>query len=80
MTGRIDSGGACTTTIMVGFTFMMAVHTVLIITLRKTSEDITTSAIVDISNSIIAIILTRGTSIRAIPDNPQDMKNGGIET
>ena len=65
---------------MAGFTFMVAVDTVFIITLRKTSGDITTSATANITNSIIAIILTRGTNIRDTPGTPQDRKNGGNET
>lgn len=55
-------------------------RTVLVITLRKRSEDITTSATANITNSIIAIILTNGTNIRGIPSNPQDGKIGGNET
>jgi hypothetical protein len=48
---------------------------------------ITTSATINITNSIIAIILTNGTHIRGIPrdpqdkkSGPQDRKNGGIKT
>ena len=80
MTGRIDSAGACTTTIMAGFTFMRAVRTVFIITLPKTSEDITTGATANITNSTIVNILSRGTNIPDTPGTPQDRKNGGIET
>ena len=58
----------------------MGVRTVLIITLRKRSEDITTSATANITNSIIAIILINGTNIPGIPSNPQDRKIGGNET
>jgi hypothetical protein len=65
---------------MVGFTFIKAVITVLIITFRKTCEGITRSAIANITNSIIAIILSRGTNIRDTPGAPQERKNGGIET
>jgi len=65
---------------MTNFTVMIAVRTVLIITLRKRSEDITTSAIANITNSIIEIILTDGTNIPGIPGNPQDRKIGGNET
>jgi hypothetical protein len=65
---------------MAGFTIMMAARTVFTITLRKISEDITTSATANITNSIIAIILTNGTNIRGIPSNPQDRKKGGNET
>jgi len=65
MTDLIESAGA---------------RTVLIITLRKRSEDITTSATEKITNSIIAIILTNGTNIPGIPGNPQDRKIGGNET
>jgi hypothetical protein len=80
MTGRIDSAGGYTTTMMAGFTFMRVVRTVFIITLRKTSEDITTSAIANITNSTIVNILTRRTNIRDTPATPQDRKNGGIKT
>jgi hypothetical protein len=79
MTDLIESAGA-RTTIMVGFTIIMGACTVLIITLRKRSEDITTSATANITNSIIAIILTNGTNIPVIPGNPQDRKIGGNET
>jgi hypothetical protein len=80
MTGRIDSAGERTTTIMGGFTFMRAVRTVFIITLHKTSEDSTTSATANITNSIIANILSRRTNIPDTPGTTQDRKNGGIET
>jgi hypothetical protein len=43
----------------------MAVRTVFIITLRKTSEDITGRAIANITSIIIAIVLTCGANIRA---------------
>jgi hypothetical protein len=65
---------------MAGFTFIKVVSTVFIITFRKTSEDITRSDIANITNSIIAIILSRGTNIRDIPGTPQERKNGGNET
>jgi hypothetical protein len=65
---------------MAGFTFMRAVRTVFIITLHKTSDDITTSATANITNSIIVNILTRRTNIRDTPGTPQDRKIGGIET
>jgi len=65
---------------MEGFMFMMAVRTVFIITLHKTSEDITTSATANIMKSIIANILNRQTNIRDTQGTPQDRKNGGIET
>ena len=80
MTDLIEPAGARTTTIMAGFTIMMDARTVLIITPRKRSEDITTSATAKITNSIIAIILTNRTNIRGIPSNLQDMKIGGSET
>jgi hypothetical protein len=80
MTDLIESAGARTTTIMAGFTVIMGACIVLIITLRKRSEDTTTSATANITNSIIAIILTNGTNIRGIPSNPQDRKIGGNET
>ena len=79
MMDLIESAGARTTIIMAGFTIMMEARTVLIITLRKRSEDITTSATANITNSIIAIILTNGTNIPGIPGNPQDRKIGGNE-
>ena len=79
MTDLIESAEARTTTITAGFTIMMEARTVLVITLRKTSEDITTSATANITNSIIAIILTNGTNIPGIPGNPQDRKIGGNE-
>jgi hypothetical protein len=69
-----------TTTIMAGFTIMVEARTVLVITLRKRSEDITTSATANITNSIIAIILTNGTNIPGTASNPQDRKIGGNET
>jgi predicted ThiF/HesA family dinucleotide-utilizing enzyme len=65
---------------MAGFTFIKAVSTVFIITFRKTSEDITRSAIANITNSIIAIILSRGTNIPDTQGIPQERKNGGTET
>jgi hypothetical protein len=65
---------------MAGFTFMKAVRTVFIITLRRISEDITTSATANITNSIIVNILNRRTNIRDTPGTPQGRKNGGIET
>jgi hypothetical protein len=65
---------------MAGFTFMMAKRIVFIIMLRKNSEDNTRSAIANITNSIITIILTRGNNIRATPGTPQDKKIGGNET
>jgi hypothetical protein len=65
---------------MADFTVMIEARTVLVITLRKRSEDITTSATAKITNSIIAMILTNGTNIRGIPRNPQDMKIGDNET
>jgi len=52
---------------MANFAVMMAVRTVFIITLRKTNEGITRSATANITNSIIAIALTRGTNIRNSP-------------
>jgi hypothetical protein len=64
---------------MAGFTFIKAVSTVFIITFRKTSEDITRSAIANITNSIIAIILIRGTNIRGTQGTPQEGKNGRDE-
>jgi hypothetical protein len=79
MTDLIESAGARTTTMMAGFTIMIEARTVLVITLRKRSEDITTSATAKTTNSIIAIILTNGTNIRGIPSNAQDMKIGGNE-
>ncbi len=75
-----ESVGARTTTIMGGFIFMMVVHTVFIIILNKTSEDITTNATKKIMKSIVANILTNGTNIGGIPSNPQDMKIGGNVT
>jgi hypothetical protein len=80
MTDLIESAGAHITTIMVGFTIMIEARTVLVITFRKRSEDITTSATANITNSIIAIILNNGTNIRGIQSNPQDSKIGGNET
>jgi len=80
MTDLIEPAGAITTTIMAGFTIIVEARTVLVITLRKRSEDIMTSATANITNSIIAIILTNGTNIRGIPSNPQDGKIGGNET
>jgi len=80
MTDLIEWVGASTTTIMGGFTITVEARTVLVITLRKRSEDITTSATANITNSIIAIILTNGTNIPGIPGNPQDRKVGGNET
>jgi hypothetical protein len=80
MMGRIETAVTCTTTMMAGFTFIKVVSTVFIITFRKTSEDITRSDIANITNSIIAIILSRGTNIRDTPGTPQDRKNGGNET
>jgi hypothetical protein len=65
---------------MAGFTFIKAVITVFIITFPKTGEDITRSAIANIMNSIIAIILIRGTNIRDTPATLQERKNGGNET
>jgi hypothetical protein len=65
---------------MVGFTFFKAVITVLIITFRKTCEDLTRSAIANITNSFIVNILSRGTNIRDTPGTPQEKKNGGNET
>ncbi len=70
----------CCTTMTAGFTIIKGVITVLIITFRKTGEDITRSAIANITNSIIAIILSPGTNIRDTPDNPQKRKNGRNET
>ena len=80
MTDLIESAGALTTTIMGGFTITVEARTVLVITFPKRSEDITMSATAKITNNIIAIILTNGTHIRGIPNNPQDMKIGGNET
>jgi len=80
MTDLIELAGVSTTTIMGGFTITMEVRTILVITLRKRSEDITMSATANITKSIIATILTNGTNIRGIPSNPRDMKIGGIET
>jgi hypothetical protein len=80
MTGRIESTGALTTTIMVGFTITMAVRSVFIMTLRKTNEHITTSSTAKIANSIIAIILSGETNIRNTPGHPRDRKIRGNET
>ena len=43
---------------------------------QDTSEDITRSATAIITNSIIAIVLTRGANIRDTPGNPEDRKIG----
>jgi hypothetical protein len=80
MMDLIESAGARTTTIMADFTIIVEARIVLVITLRKRSEDITTSATANIGNSIIAIILTNGTNIRGIQSNPQDMRIGENET
>jgi hypothetical protein len=77
MTDLIESAEALTTTIMAGSTSMMAVHSVFIITFRKTSEDITRSATAQIATSIIAIIITGRTNIRDTPGNPRERKIGG---
>lgn len=74
------SAGERTTIIVVGFTFIVEAPTVLVIMPRQRSEDIMTSATANITNSIIANILTNGTNIGGIPNNPQDMKRGGNET
>jgi hypothetical protein len=76
MMDLIESAGARTTTIMVGFTFMMAVRIVFINTFLKTSEDIMRSATAKIANSIIAIILSGKANIRNTPGHPQDRENG----
>jgi hypothetical protein len=80
MTGRIETAMSCTTTLMADFTFIKAVSTVFIITFRKTSKDITRSDIASITNNIIAIMLSRQTNIRDIPDIPRERKDGGNET
>jgi len=80
MMDLIVSAGARTTIIVAGFTFIVGPRTVLVITLRKRSEDITTSATANITNSIIANILTNGTNVEGIPSNPQGMKIEGNET
>jgi len=80
MMGRIETALTCTITMMAGFTFIKVVSTVFIITFRKTCEDITRSAIANITNSIIGNILTRGTNIRDTQGTPQERKNGGNET
>jgi hypothetical protein len=65
---------------MVEFTIIKAVISVLIITFRKTCEEITRSGTEKIANSIIAIILTGGTNIRNTLGHPQDIKVGRNET
>jgi hypothetical protein len=79
MMDLIESAEVLTTTIVVGFTFIEEARTILVITLRKRGGDITTSATTNITNSIIANILTNGTNIGGIPNNPQDMKIEGNE-
>ncbi len=54
--------------------FLLEVRTILIITLRKSSEDITRRATAKITNSIIAIVLTRRANILDTPGNPEDRK------
>jgi hypothetical protein len=80
MTGRIDSAVGCITTMMAGFTFIRAVRSVFIITLRKTCEEITKSTTAKIANSIIAIIINGGTNIRDTPGHHRERKIGGNET
>jgi hypothetical protein len=80
MMDRTESAGALTTTIMAGFTSMIAVRSVFIKTFRKPSEVITKSATAKIANSIIAIIITGGTNIQDTPGHPRERKIGGNET
>ena len=80
MTGRIEAVVTCCTTMMVDFTFIKAVISVLIITFRKTCEEITRSGTEKIVNSIIAIILTGGTNIRNTLGHPGDLTIGSDET
>ena len=80
MTARIEAALSCTTTMMVGFTFIKAVISVFIITFRKTCEEITRSSTEKIANSMIAIILTGGANIGNTLGHPRDRKLGGNET
>ena len=63
-----------------GYTFIKAVITNLIIMFRNSCKDLTRNAIANITNSIIAIILVRGTNIRDTPGTPREWKNGRNET
>jgi len=58
------------------FAVMMAVRTILIITLRKTSEDITRRATTNITNSIFPVVLIHVANILDTPGNPEDRKVG----
>jgi predicted ThiF/HesA family dinucleotide-utilizing enzyme len=80
MMGRIESAGALTTTIMVGFTSMMAVRSVFIMKFREPSENITRSTTAKIANIIIAIIIAGGSNIRTTPGQTRDRKIRGNET
>jgi hypothetical protein len=80
MMDRIESAGTCTTIIMAGFTIMMAVCSVFIITFHKTSEDITKSSTAKIANITVTIIIAGATNIWNTPGHPQDRKIGGNET
>jgi hypothetical protein len=80
MTDLIESAGANTTTIMAGFTSMMAMRTIFIITSRKTSEYITKSAAEKITNIISGIIIAGGPNILSTPRHPAEMRIGRNET
>ena len=80
MMGRIEMALSCSTIMMARFTIIKAPSIGFIITFRKHSKDITRNAIANIMNSIIVIIIIRGTNIRDTQGTPQEWKNGRNKT